>query len=179
MIWAWAHQKRGHLDQDPRLVRSVAGLHVPAGLPVPPAALVALVVDPAHLVLRGQVAGVGLALLPVIENIGRKEAEKAPARILVAVPDPTQEATPEAVPDHTARAWEEDIHLLTEDITDLLLDTGHVAGPVHFVEDAIQEAVLHHIAEDSMALQGVPTLLHSEVGEAVLEAILVAGHHCA
>lgn len=170
MIWAWIRQKRGYLDQGPRLVLSVAGLLVPPA---------ALVVDPALLVLRGQVVGVGLDLLPVIENIGRKEAEKAPARILVAAPGPTQEATPEVVPDHTAHAGEEDIHLLTEDITGLLLDTGHVAGPVHFVEDAIQEAVLHHIAEDSMALRGAPTLLHSEVGEAVLDPILAAEHHCA
>lgn len=108
--------------------------------------------DPALLVLHGQVAGVGLDLLPVIENIGRKEAEGATDHILVAIPGPTQEATPEVVPDHTAHAKEEDIHLFTEDITGLLLDTGHVAGPVHFVEDAIQEAVLHHVVEDSMAL---------------------------
>lgn len=102
--------------------------------------------------LHDQVAGAGLHLVHVIENTSIKEAERAPGPILEVVLGLTQEATPEAVPDHTVRARGGDIHLLTEDITGLLHDTDHVAGHVPIIEAAIQEAALRHIAEDTMAL---------------------------
>lgn len=131
--------------------------------------------------LQSQVVGadLGLDLIHMIENLSIKEAEGAPDHILVAAPGLTQEATPEVGLSLTVHAREEDIHLLTEDITGLLLDTGHVAGHVHIIEVAIQEAALGHIVEDTMALCAVPTLLHSEVGEVVQGPGLAAEHHCA